>query len=250
MGARIVSITPVTHVIAEVAIINQITHQYSKERSKSKSPTFLLTYQGTYRGLISNCGFSEFEAKSIEANYHELYEVSDQWVQDKLHQAEKDGYVTLAFGLRLRTPILHKTLIGSTYTPFQAEKEAKTAGNAVSGQSYGLLNSRAGVDLQERVIASEHRLDIKTCAQIHDANYLLVRNNLACLKWLNDNLVECVEWQELPEIQHPEVKLTGNLGVFYPNWSNEIELPHHADYRELRTVCMEGKRKYHAKDKH
>lgn len=215
-----------------------------KIRSKSKAPTFALTYQGTWKTLVSNCGFHPEEAKEIEMRYHQLYEVSDKWVQAKLDQAAVDGYVTLAFGLRLRTPILAKTILGNSYTPYQAAAEGRTAGNAVSGQSYGLLNTRAGFELQHRVLNSKYRLDIKPCAHIHDAQYLLVRDSIESVEWLNKNIVECVEWQELPEIQHDEVKLTGDLGIFWPSWANEITLPHNATPEKIVEVANEGKQLY------
>ena len=230
-----------------VESINSISDLYPVLRQQSKAPTFALTYQGTWMTLVTNCGFSDEVAKDIERRYHELYKVSDAWVQAKLEQASIDGYVTLAFGLRLRTPMLKKTVLNSSYTPRQAAAEARTAGNAVSGQSYGLLNSRAGVELQERVFASKFRYDIKPSAHIHDAQYGMVRNTPEAIKWLNDNIVECVEWQALPEIEHPEVKLTGDLGIFYPNWSNEITLPHNADIPTLIDVCRKGIEKYKAK---
>lgn len=78
-----------------------------------------------------------------------------------------------------------------------------------------------------------------------DAQYGLVRNTPEAVKWLNDNIVECVEWQELPEIQHDEVKLTGDLGIFYPNWANEITLKHNINYEGIVNTCAEGVKKFH-----
>jgi len=220
------------------------TEEGEKLRGKSKAPTFLLTYLGTWMGLVVNCGFSEKEAKAIEANYHNLYSVSTAWVKAKLEQASIDGYVKLAFGLKLRTPILAKTLLGNSYTPRQASAESRTAGNAVSGQSWCLLLSRAAVELQERTIVSKHRLDVRPTSHIHDAAYFMIRDNLESLKWLNDNLVDCISWQDADEIRSDDVKLTGNLGIFYPNWANEVELPNYSDYRELLNVCKKGKEAY------
>ena len=187
--------------------------------------------------MVRNNGFTADEAKAIEANYHKLYAVSTQWVQDKLQKASNDGYVTLAFGLKLRTPILQKTVLGSKFTPAQAAAESRTAGNAVSGQSYGLLNSRAGVEFQSKVLGSGHRLDVKPCAHIHDAQYFMIRNTLGTVKWVNDELVKCVQWQELPEIQHDQVKLTGELDIFYPSWEHGITLPNHASYQDIIEKC-------------
>lgn len=227
--------------------INSIAEKYPVLRQDSKAPTFALTYQGTWATLVSNCGFTERVARQIEKRYHDLYVISDQWVQAKLEQAAMDGYVTLAFGLRLRTPILAKTILGNSFTPKQAAAESRTAGNAVSGQSYGLLNSRAGVEFQERTFASEFIYDVKPSAHIHDAQYLMIRNRVDVVEWVNKNLVECVEWQELPEIQHDEVKLTGNLGIFYPAWHNEIELKHSLTPFDIVKTCKEGIAKYEAK---
>lgn len=207
--------------------INSIADKYKPFRQDSKTPTFLLTYGGTYMGIMEQCGFDEEKAKGIEANYHELYKVSDQWVSDRLDEASKVGYVTVAFGLRLRTPLLKQVIRGNSKTPHQAEAEGRTAGNAL-GQSYCLLNSRAGTEFNGKVRKSQFRLDIKPCAQIHDAQYFLIRDNIHAVKYANDNLVEAVEWQNLPEIAHPEVKLGGNLGIFYPDWNTEVTLPNRA----------------------
>ena len=60
-----------------VESINSIAKKYKELRQKSKAPTFLLTYGGTYHGLIQNVGLEEDEAKAIEANYQEMYKASD-----------------------------------------------------------------------------------------------------------------------------------------------------------------------------
>lgn len=222
-----------------VESINSIADRYPKQRQDSKAPTFALTYLGTWRTLMVNCGFTEEVAKAIEANFHKLYEQSGKWVADKLDQASIDGYVTLAFGLRLRTPMLKKSVLGSKYTPSQVAAESRTAGNAVSGQSYGLLNSRAGVDFQNRCMASVERLNVRPCAAIHDANYAIIRNNLKTVEWVNRELGDCVKWQELPEIWHEEVKLFGELDVFYPTWADGITLNNGASIKEIHSTIKE-----------
>ena len=218
------------------------TEHGSKLRQKSKGPTFALTYQGTWSTLVRNNGFSSEEAKAIEANYHKMYATSTEWTKAKLDQAAIDGYVTLAFGLRLRTPILHKTILGSKFTPAQAAAEARTAGNAISGQSYGTLNSRAGIEFQERCMASKFRHDIRPCAHIHDSQYFLVRNTIETVKWVNDNLVECISWQELPEIQHDKVKLIGELDIFYPSWKDGITIPNDISAKEIYDICTKERK--------
>ena len=227
-----------------VAEINSIKVLFGDIRDDSKAPTFLLTFGGSWIGLMKNCGFSEEESKRIEANYHKLYVESDEWVRLKLEEACKTGYVQLAFGLRLRTPLLHKSILGNSSTLYQAEKEARTAGNALSGQSYGLLNNRAVIAFMKKVWASKWRLDIKPVALIHDAIYLVIKDDIECLKWVNDNLITEMEWQDLPELRHDNVKLKANLEVFYKGWHQPIELPNYVSQQELLKVCVQEANKY------
>lgn len=218
-----------------VESINSIAKKYKELRQKSKAPTFLLTYGGTYHGLVQNVGLDIDEAKAIEANYHEMYKVSDDWVEAKVKQAAKDGYVSVAFGLRVRTPTLKRSFMNSALTPYEAQAEARTAGNAL-GQSYGLLNNRAGIDLQRRVLQSQYRLDILPVAHIHDAQYFLVRDDVDAIDYLNRNLVACMEWQGLAEIKHPDVGLGGELSIFHPTWAEEYVFPNNGSIDDLRST--------------
>ena len=222
-------------IVDTVASINSIQDLYPTQRQDSKAPTFALTYQGTYLTLMNNCGFSEEKAKSVEVRYHELYKVSDDWVKAQLDQACKDGYITGAFGLRLRTPMLAQVIRGTSKTPPQAEAEGRTAGNAL-GQSWCLLNSRAGSEFMGKVRKSEFRNSIKPCAQIHDAQYYLVRDNIDAIEYANINVVKACEWQDHPDIAHDEVKLGGEFGIFYPDWSKEVTLPNNASQAKIYEV--------------
>lgn len=222
-----------------VESINSIQHKYKSLRSDSKAPTFLLTYGGTYKGLMKNCGFSEEKAKTTEKRYHDLYVVSDMWVQAKLDEAAKTGYVTAAFGLRVRTPLLAQVLRGTCKTPYEAEAEGRTAGNAL-GQSWCLLNNRAGSEFMRKVRASEFRLDIRPSIHIHDAQYFMIRDNMDTLQYTNKHLVEAVNWQDHPDIAHPEVGLGGELSLFYPTWANEIEIPNHATPEEVHQIIQKA----------
>lgn len=215
-----------------VESINSIQDKYGSYRQDSKVPTFLLTYDGTFKGMMEQCGFSKEKAQLIEARYHELYVVSDQWKAAKLDQACKDGYVTVAFGLRVRTPLLKQVIRGTGRTPYEAEAEGRSAGNAL-GQSWCLLNTRAGVEFNQKVRSSHYRLDIRPCAQIHDAQYFLIRDDIECVMFTNEHLVKAVQWQEHPDIAHDEVKLGGELGIFHPHWANEITLANGASEEDI-----------------
>ena len=220
-------------IVDTVESINSIKTIYDDVRQDSKAPTFLLTYGGTYIGLMQNVGLSMDMAKAIEANYHSMYKVSDDWVAAKVKQASVDGYITVAFGLRVRTPILAQTILGTRVTPYLAQKEGRTAGNAL-GQSYCLLNNRALTEFMHKVRDSKYRLDIRPCAAIHDANYFLIRDDIEIVKWVNDNLIEAMEWQELPDIKHDKVKLGGELDLFFKDWSTSITLPNYLSEEGIR----------------
>ena len=230
-------------VVDTVDSINSIKGDFPDVRQDSKPVTFLLTYDGTYHGLMKNMGFSETQAKAIENNYRKLYWVSELWKKAKIMQACKDGYVTVAFGLRVRTPLLAQTVINTSSTPYEAQGESRTAGNAL-GQSYGLLNCRAANEFMDRVRASKYRYDIKISAQIHDAIYLLIKDSIEVVHWVNNNLTECMAWQELPELQHDEVKLSAELDLFYDGWNQPITLPNHCSKTEILRLAKAGVDKY------
>ena len=159
-----------------------------------------------------------------------MYKVSIDWVNDRLEQATEDGYVTVAFGLRVRTPLLKQTILNVSKTPKEAAAEGRTAGNAM-GQSYCMLNNRAASEFMSKVRRSKYRLDIKPCAHIHDAQYYLVRDegSYEPLIFMNKHLPKAVAWQNDPEIWHDEVKLSGSVEIFYPNWNHGFDIPNGAD---------------------
>jgi DNA polymerase-1 len=83
-----------------------------------------------------------------------------------------------------------------------------------------------------------YRYDILPVMQIHDAQYYMLRNSLGCLKWMNDNLIECMEWNELEPIQHPTVKLGAILELYYPTWADKISIPNRLSKAGIRDVIQ------------
>jgi DNA polymerase-1 len=220
-------------IVDTVESINSIETRYPALRQDSKAPTFALTFQGTWRTLTNTLGWSEEKAKRVEAKYLELYAASTAWVKARIEEACQVGYAEGAFGLRIRTPLLKQSILGTQKTPREAEAEARTLGNAISGQSYGLLTNRAANAFMERVWDSPHREKIKPIAMIHDAIYLLIADEPDVVLWVNENLIEEMEWQDLPEIQHPQVKLGAELDIFWPTWANKVTIPNHCTRTKL-----------------
>jgi DNA polymerase-1 len=85
----------------------------------------------------------------------------------------------------------------------------------------------------DRVIDARLWNDIRPAAQIHDAQYYWVRRDVKLVKWVNDNLIPEMEWQDLPELAHPTLKLGGELIVYDPDWSSELHIPNGASYGQI-----------------
>ena len=220
-----------------VESINSIAQKFPQVRQDGKGVTFLLTYGGTSIGLKKTLGFPTREAVKIEQNYHKLYEVSDQWVQTELDKATTTGYVELAFGMRLKTPLLKKTLRNREGMLNEAKNEERTAGNAL-GQSYGLLNNRALNGFMQLVWDSPYRYDIMPISMIHDAIYLIWRDDLTVTKFVNDHLIQEMQWQDLDAIKHPNVKLEAELCLYHPTWADEIKLPNNCTKQTILDQCV------------
>lgn len=222
--------------------VNRVAKEFPVLRSKSKTSTFALQYAGTPITLVKNSGFSQEEANQIYTNYHIAYKESAAYTEARKAQAAKDGFISVAFGLRVRLPLLNQVIWDSIKLPREAEAEARTAGNAIS-QSYGLLNSRAMNVFMDKVRSSKYRYDILPVAQIHDAGYYLIRDDAEVVAFANQGITEAMSWQELPEIKHDEVKLFANLDLFWPDWAHPITLPEKATAEEIIQICQEEVKK-------
>lgn len=217
-----------------VTTINSIKKIHPDLRDKSKSPTFALTYNGTHVTLINNLGFSREEAMAIEANFHELYKVSKIYSDMVIARASNLGYITLAFGLRMRTPLLHACK-GKKFT-YPAIEEGRSAYNADS-QSWGLLTNRAVIELRDRLMkAPEHIRDsILIINAIHDASYYLLRDDIQVIEWLNINLIECMNWNDDPGVFHAEVGMEAELDIGH-TWEKMVTIPNRAEISTIEEL--------------
>jgi len=198
--------------------INKIVSDYPELRQDSKPITFALTYLGMYKTLMDNCGLSEDEAKRIEANYHELYKVSDAYVEKRLKQACKDGYITGAFGFKLRAEILKRVLVNDRKTPHKIQKYLRTLGNML-GQSYGLLNNRAANEIFDECYKQELHNHVSPIAQIHDSQYFIVKDEPEIIFDLMEIIKIAISWDDLPELQQDDVELSGTPQLSFSSWA-------------------------------
>lgn len=224
--------------------INALMADHGDTRGSGKPVHFAMQYLGTWATLMKNCGFSEAESKGIEANYQNLYQVSFQWVAERIAEASKQGYATAAFGLRIRCPVLAKSIMGTRVTTSQAAAESRTLGNALSGQSYGMLNSRSANEFLELVRNDpDKRLRVRPAAQIHDAQYYYIKDDWDLLKWVNDQIPRCMAWQELPELEHDRITLPAEVDTQYPSWKDVTTMPNDISLVEIQQLHYRAAKK-------
>lgn len=218
----------------DVASINSIETKYPELRRRSKAPTFALQYMGTAYTLHKRTGFPMDQAKQIEESFHELYKVSGEFNAKNRKFMEKHGYVECAFGLKLRTPIIVKCIMGNSSTPYEADKEARSANNAVT-QSWGMLLNRAMNATNKRIEEAGYATRILPCNMIHDAGYFLVKDDPKCIQFLNDVLIQEMEWNDDDAIRSTEVPMKATLEIG-KSWDSQHPVPNKATLKEIRDV--------------
>tara|TARA_R110002020_G_scaffold307502_5_gene523319 strand:+ start:3932 stop:6373 length:2442 start_codon:yes stop_codon:yes gene_type:complete len=218
----------------DVDSINSISTKYPELRRKSKGPTFALQYMGTAHTLHKRTGFPKDQAKQIYDAFHELYKVSGEFNARNKEFMEKHGYVECAFGLKLKTPIISKCVLGNSKTPYEADKEARSANNAIT-QSWGMLLNRAMNATNLRIEQAGYSTDILPCNMIHDAGYFLVRHNAECIKFLNDVLIKEMEWNDDEAIKSKEVPMKAALEIG-KSWDTLVPLNNNASLKEIHEI--------------
>ena len=215
-------------------IINSIADKYPELRRKSKAPTFALQYMGTAHTLHKRAGFPMEQAKQIEKSFRELYKVSEEFNAHNKRIMETDGYVKCAFGLKLRTPIVSQCVLGNSKTPYEADKEARSANNAIT-QSWGMLLNRAMNATNKRIEDSGYSTKILPCNMIHDAGYFLVKHEARYIQFLNDVLIQEMQWNDDDLIRSTDVPMAASLEVGR-SWDTLVPLHNHATQKEINDV--------------
>lgn len=195
---------------------------------------FALQYLGTWLTLHKKSGFPVEQAKEIEAAFHDLYKVSAEFNNKNKEFMVTHGYVECAFGLKLRTPMIAKCVLGTSKTPYEAEAEVRSANNAVT-QSWGMLLNRAVIPTDRRIEEAGYGLHILPINMIHDAGYFLVKNDPVYVKFLNDTLIEEMEWNDDDLIRSTDVPMKASLEIGH-SWDKQSKLPNGASIEEITDV--------------
>lgn len=221
----------------DVNSINSIKDKYPELRQKAKTVGFALQYGGSPKTLVKNSGLNPQLAEEVYKNYHEAYKTSNNWKARHLSYCNDTGFVEGAFGLKIRANKL--TRKADRYLPVITDKQKRTIGNALV-QGWGMLNNRALNEILETVDNLGLTEYIYPVASIHDANYFVVKNNVALLHWFNEIVVEAISWQEDDRLIHPQVRLTGNLEIYFPSWSKGITIPNSITEPELEKLLLDN----------
>ncbi len=204
--------------------INRIKDELPEIRAKSKSPSFAMAY-GSGAGKVKDLlKCSKAEAEAVFDGYHKLYRDTAIYAERNTEKAKAQGYINGAFGLKLRTPGIRsrdQQKVGS---------EGRSLNN-MTIQSYGLLMNRAGINFQKRIEEDHVVNNVMLVNQIHDALYGLVRNTPNMVKWLNDNLIDCMIEEFLPEQQIP---LEAELDIG-PSWDKQHTLKNNLTVEEIKS---------------
>jgi DNA polymerase-1 len=214
--------------------INSIADKYPELRRQSKAPTFALQYMGTAYTLHKRAGFPMEQAKQIEKSFRELYKVSEEFNAHNKRIMETNGYVKCAFGLKLRTPIVSQCVLGNSKTPYEADKEARSANNAIT-QSWGMLLNRAMNATNKRIEDSGYSTKILPCNMIHDAGYFLVKHEARYIQFLNDVLIQEMQWNDDDLIRSTDVPMAASLELG-KSWDTLVPLHNHATQKEINDV--------------
>lgn len=219
--------------------INSIAEVYEALRQKSKAPTFALNYGGTYLTLHKNSGIPIDEAMSIEEGHKEMYKVLHAWGEENKLLMTQQGYITGAYGLKIRTPMLAKSLINAKVTPSIVKAEFRSGNNAVT-QSHGLMTTVAGTKFKEMLDDSIFRDNVLIINFIHDAVYLLIKEDLATIQWVNEKLIECMvnAGDEQVEAGKHIVPIEANLDIG-KTWADQHQLPNRMTNNELREILKD-----------
>lgn len=212
--------------------VNSIADTHGDLRQRSKASTFALNYGGTYMTLNKRNGIPLSEAKGIEAGHKELYKAVHKLAETNQIQGMTKGYVTGAFGLRLRTPRLVKAK-GSQKLTSEQVAEGRSASN-MTVQSYGMLTNLAAIKFDRELTKSKYRLDVKIMAHIHDALYCCCKDDPEVIKWVNDTLIKCMRYSEAP-LNDPDVPISSGFDIGKA-WDFQLTLPNDATMGEVMEI--------------
>lgn len=216
-----------------------VKKNYTALRKKSKGITFACQFGGGPKKIAKMLGVEYEEGLRIWKAYHATYVGVSKFGDETVQFALERGYVPLGLGLRLQTPTLtakSKATIRKLRNAEDVDDADKVAAEArQGGHERSSINARTqfwdyltlqGLEKFYRRVQDEGlQDDVIPHSTVYDSIYMEVRNDPETIKWVNDNLIECMIEDYMEE---QPVKLVANLDIG-SNWGNCIELPNSCD---------------------
>jgi len=220
--------------------INSIKDKYPDLRQASKASTFALNYGGSSATLHHNNGLPMDQAIQVETGHKEMYKELHAWGESNKHSMAHQGYISCAYGLKVRTPMLAASLLNTKITPSITKAEFRSANNAVT-QSHGLMTTVAGTNFRKRLEASRHRYNILLTNFIHDAVYGVVKNAPETIEWLNNNLIDCMVNSGDSQVKAGMhiVPIEAELDIG-PSWDKQYTLKNNMSKTEIKEFLDEN----------
>ena len=218
--------------------INKLKDEAKDLRQESKSYTFGLNYGQEAPGMAKKQGIPIEKAIDIVNGYKDLYKELVEWNETNKKFMQKNGYVEGCWGHKVNTPLIKMSLINSALTPTQVKAEFRSANNAIT-QSYGMLTTIAGYRFQDALFKSKYRYKVLLINQIHDAIYLLMKNEPEVIEWVNNTLISIMGIMDEPKLIDAPVKLESELDIGV-SWDKQITLKNNMNQEEIKEYVKEN----------
>jgi len=98
-----------------------------------------------------------------------------------------------------------------------------------------MLINRTAIEVINKLINSDYYDKIYPINTIHDAIYFICQDDPEVIKWLNDNLIEAMRWNDHPAIKSDDVPMEANLDIG-KTWSKQFTLNNNASIEEINEV--------------
>ena len=164
-----------------------------------------------------NCSIEEGE-QIFNAYHKELYPKITEY---------RENYV-------LPTAKQHKKLhlgLGFYINTKDPDSDIRTLANA-SIQFWSILSILAINELHRRIDSAGYQPQIKVISSIYDSIYLEVLDDPAIIQWANNNLIECMTRDFMPNQTVPNVA-ESEIGY---NWASLKSIPNNATLDEINSI--------------
>ena len=99
-----------------------------------------------------------------------------------------------------------------------------------------MLLNRAMNATNNRIEQAGYGMNILPCNMIHDAGYFLIQEDPKYIKFLNDVLIEEMEWNNDEAIRSKDVPMEASLEIG-KSWDTLVPLNNNATIKEIKNVC-------------